>query len=429
MESSFVKGKYPKFINFNKDTSTDSDINLIVHGQGVFVFENTDNSKLCSFNLYNKDKSDGFTVDFTLESVLVNRIAILEPLVNSKTSGSTNGLTDANGAYYWFSIDSQNQKFYAGIGEPRLETITYEYAFSFNDNNLRETNKLFLESITHIKINIQSRAIGLLKLLRDPITLSIAQLVKNSDELSMDIIASGKYLPKSNLSPTAQILYDCISGKNFVLNSPDFPDFSKAIEYSIATEGLWCNKRLKEKSTEFSKTKPNIDETYLRITLGQNNGESPGIPYVMEIWPVGHYSPIHNHSAANAIIRVLNGTINVNLYPFLSTTGVKPYANVNFVQDDITWISPNLNQTHKLENLPSSKETCITIQCYMYENDDIAHYDYFDYIDADGQRKQYEPDSDMDFVQFKMLMKKEWASRPKQTLCDKLRKLFKHNSK
>jgi len=101
----------------------------------------------------------------------------------------------------------------------------------------------------------------------------------------------------------------------------------------------------------------------------------------------------------------------VSQYPFLCTTGVQPFAVANFLKDDITWISPTLNQTHQLRNL--EKPTCITIQCYMYENDDVAHYDYFDYIDGNGQRKQYEPDSDMDFVQFKELMKQEWSNRPK----------------
>ena len=27
----------------------------------------------------------------------------------------------------------------------------------------------------------------------------------------------------------------------------------------------------------------------------------------------------------------------------------------------------------------------------MYENEDTTHYDYFDYIDVDGNKKQYEP--------------------------------------
>jgi ribosome-binding ATPase YchF (GTP1/OBG family) len=39
--------------------------------------------------------------------------------------------------------------------------------------------------------------------------------------------------------------------------------------------------------------------------------------------------------------------------------------------------------------------------------------DSFDYIDEDGKKQQYEPDSDMSFTQFKELMKTEWATRKK----------------
>jgi predicted metal-dependent enzyme (double-stranded beta helix superfamily) len=233
-------------------------------------------------------------------------------------------------------------------------------------------------------------------------------LVKDTEHLTMDLIASGNHLPKTNLSIVAQKLYDCISGKKFLLDSPEFPEFSKAIEHSIKTPGKWCYERLKQKATEFDKDKPNEKETYLRITLGENNGESPGIPYVMEIWPVGHYSPIHNHAGASAIIRVLRGSIHVSLFPFLSGDEVEPFAKADFKQGDITWISPALNQVHQLHNLDSNKDTCITIQCYMYKNDNTSHYDYFDYVDADGKTQQYEPDSDMEFLAFKALMRKEY---------------------
>lgn len=250
-----------------------------------------------------------------------------------------------------------------------------------------------------------------LKLLRDPITKYVPLLVKDTDDLTMNDIAKNVFLPSSSLSSTSQILYNCISGKKFILNDLDFPDFSKAIEYSIKTPGKWCYEKLQEKSHEFSKDKPNILETYLRITLGENNGESPGIPYVMEIWPVGHYSPIHNHADAHAIIRVLHGSINVSLFPFLGSD--KPFGNKDFIKNDITWISPNLNQTHQLKNLETNKETCITIQCYMYDNENQIHYDYFDYLDDDNKIQQYEPDSDMEFIKFKELMKKEWSERKK----------------
>jgi predicted metal-dependent enzyme (double-stranded beta helix superfamily) len=297
----------------------------------------------------------------------------------------------------------------AGLGESRLESKIYEFVFLFTEDEQRKKNKLFLESISHLCIDNDSIAIQAMRLLRDPVTVKIPLVVKPTNDLTMNDIAQGLYMPKANLSLEAQQLYDCISGKNFVLDDEDFPEFSQAIEYSINTPNCWCNQKLKDKSTEFNKDKPNPTETYLRITLGENNGESPGIPYVLEIWPPGHYSPIHNHSGANAIIRVLNGEINVSLYPFLCTDGIKPFSNINFHKDQITWISPTLNQTHQLRNLGT--QTCVTIQCYLYNQNDDSHYDYFDYIDDNGVKQQYEPDSDMNFVQFKELMKKEWSNR------------------
>jgi predicted metal-dependent enzyme (double-stranded beta helix superfamily) len=386
-----------------------TNMNLIVHGQGVFIFQNQDNTKSSCFQLYNKDNKNGLKVEFSVDSVKVTKISTNELFLDNINS---KGLINKKGSYYWFSLDSQNQKLQAGVGEPRIENVIYTYQFSNADKTLWETNKTFLESL--ISVNASDKNIKMMRLLRDPITRSVPLLIKNTDELIMSDIAKNTFLPNSHLSPTAQQLYDCISGKQFILNDLEFPDFSKAIEYSIATPGLWCYERLKEKSTEFNKDDPNILETYLRITLNENNGESPGIPYVMEIWPVGHYSPIHNHGGSSAVVRVLNGKINVKLYPFLcydDKDGVEPFKEVQVIQNEITWISPTLNQIHQLHNLDSNKDTCITIQCYMYENEDNKHYDYFDYLDNKGKKQNYEPDSDMDFILFKETIKQEWESR------------------
>jgi hypothetical protein len=392
----------------------------MVHGQGVFIFERIGNNHRCEFAFHDASQTDGICVEFTATNVKVNRIS---NDIHFEDSNNTKGLSNKTGAYYWFSLDSQNQKLYAGIGEARLDNIVYKYEFPKTDANVCKENKKFLESLTNI--TIFESGIQPMRLLRDPITNKIPLVVKNTHELVMGDIARSKYLPKSNLSMTSQILYDCIAGKNFVLDDAEFPDFSKAIEYSIATPGCWCNTRLKEKSTEFNKDKPNILETYLRITLGENNGESPGIPYVVEIWPVGHFSPIHSHASADAIIRVLHGEINVKLYPFLCAEkdGVDPFATADFKKDQITWISPTLNQVHQLTNLEKNKHTCITIQCYMYNDKNRTHYDYFDYIDGHGDEQQYEPDSDMDFIKFKELMQTEWANRP-QSCASKLKRLI-----
>jgi len=386
----------PKSLKISKPVDN---VKLIVHGQGV-VFFNTSHS--CAVRFCDASGVSGINMRFTSKSVIVHMEPSNEPLVDPRNA---RGIVKQAGAYYWVSLDSQNQRLYAGIGEARTENAIYTYEFAKGDT--WEENKLFLESLT----TVVADNLTFTNLLRDPITSSVPLVVKDTDHLTMNHIAAGIHMPKANLSHTSQKLYDCITGKNFVLNTKEFPDFTKAIEYSINTPGMWCYERLREKATEFNKDKPDYKETYLRITLGENNGESPGIPYVMEIWPVGHYSPIHNHGSSSAVIRVLNGSINVSLFPFLSPDVVEPFAKVDFKKNHITWISPTLNQVHQLKNLEGNKDTCITIQCYMYENHDTAHYDYFDYLDADGKTQQYEPDSDMGFLEFKKTMKAEWKGR------------------
>ena len=390
-----------KALNFNNATSP---VNLIIHGQGVFLF-NT--KEVCLLTVSNKDKSDGLQVSLSDTEFLVTRMANSNKY---ESQGKKGGLTNKSGAYYWFSLDSQNQLLQAGIGEPRLETACYTYQFDRSDK-LWEANKSFLESLVSIDLP-NTATVTPLRVLKDPVTNTVPLLLKGINNLTMDDVAGTDYLASAALPASAQTLYNCVAGEKFVLDTPDFPDFSKAIEYSIRTPGMWCNTRIQQKANEFSK-EPQPLETYLRITLGQNNGESPGIPYVMEIWPVGHYSPIHNHGGSNAIIRVLHGSIHVSLYPFLcdQANTIEPFATKDFNKGDITWISPTLNQVHMLKNLDTNTDTCITIQCYLYDTADTVHYDYFDYLGNNNAKNQYEPDSDMDFLEFKKTMRQEWDSR------------------
>jgi hypothetical protein len=44
----------------------------------------------------------------------------------------------------------------------------------------------------------------------------------------------------------------------------------------------------------------------------------------------------------------------------------------------------------------------------MYDENNEKHYDYFDYLDDNKKIVQYEPDSDMDFVKFKEIIRMEW---------------------
>jgi len=383
----------PKVLQLSR---TESETSLILKGQGVFVFRCVSDASSCSFTFSNKE-DNGIKITMTPTSIYGSYCQSHESLQDPDNKA---GLSSNAGAYYWCSLDYNNQTIFAGVGEARLETALYHYKFPVSSRS-------FLESLTHL--TAVSSSIVPLRLLRDPVTHIIPLLVKDTHELTMHHIAAATYMPRANLSPVAQTLHACIAGPRFILDDKDFPHFSKAIEASIADPSGWCHLRLLEKANEFGSGAGQPLETYLRITLSQNNGESPGIPYVMEIWPPGHYSPVHNHAGANAIIRVLHGAIQVSLFPYLSAA-VKPFAVTSFKKDAITWISPTLNQTHQLMNT-ETKETCITIQCYMYDEKDRQHYDYFDYLDGSGQTQQYEPDSDMDFVAFKALMIQEWSAR------------------
>lgn len=394
---------------------------FLISGQGVYIFTlekekenkketNIQAGKKVKINLLNKEHKDGLILEVGSNFISLTQIKDLKVLKKIETTG----IIPNTNAFYWFSLDSHNMIFRYGVGEARLETQTFEYKFDYskdfvNKGDLKTKNDLrsFLQSISDIKVEAKD-VIKPLKVLRDPVVLDVPLCVKDTAELTMTDIAENKYLPSANLSPVAKKLYDNIAGPNFVLNTPDFPEFAEAIEFSINNNNGWCYKKLREKSTEFG-PKENLSQTYLRITLGANSGESPGVPYVMEIWPPGHYSPIHNHAGANAIIRVLHGEITVKLFRFLEE--YQGYAVKTFSKGDITWISPELNQIHQLKNLDSNSDTCITIQCYMYDIEDETHYNYFDYLNDIDDIEHFDPDSDADFIEFKKIIKKEWESR------------------
>ena len=52
---------YPKTLSFSKK---ESNINLIVHGQGVFIFniKDTENTQEYCFNIYDKSETNGLKI-------------------------------------------------------------------------------------------------------------------------------------------------------------------------------------------------------------------------------------------------------------------------------------------------------------------------------------------------------------------------------
>ncbi|PMS16653.1 hypothetical protein C0Z18_22710 [Trinickia dabaoshanensis] len=239
-----------------------------------------------------------------------------------------------------------------------------------------------------------------------PVVLAPPPVLVPSDRITLDMIARNQAAAIASLPNACQVLYGNVAGPAVELDTPEFPDFSAAINYSIVTPGCICYEKLKEKAGEFGKSEP--DETYLRITIGPNKGDSPGSPYVLEIWPGNHYSPIHDHGEACAVIKVLHGDIWVELYPELSPSVTDYFTEAVFHQGEVTYLTPEYYQVHKLVNRNPPGNMTATIQCYRYPDNDTIHWEYFDYIDGD-QIKQFTPNSDWEYLEFRALIRAEWA--------------------
>lgn len=216
-------------------------------------------------------------------------------------------------------------------------------------------------------------------------------------------------LRTGSLPPACKELYDNI--QSCELNWPqEVTDvlLSDAIRFSIETKGCLLYQKLKDKAGEFGPSSKG--ETYLRITLGQSIGNSPGIPYVLEIWPSGHFSPIHNHGNANAVIKVLFGSIHISIYNKQTTTpDAKPLKTFDARPGDVTWINRNWYQTHQLRNI--TDDFCATIQCYNYDAGDTTHWPYFDYVAENSTIDEFLPDSDFGFVEMRDQVMNEYKTK------------------
>ncbi len=367
----------------------DGKVSLLIKGQGTLALKNP-STRSFYINLVAGENTLSFQIN-EKEA----RLYLMENGSEKLIETYDVRMIQPEDAKYWYSFDSLSKVIKFGMGEVR------------NDLKML-TQQLEIDWLEKVEaFHISSTAIPT-ELYRDPIVYDPSLLVKPTDDITIDDIAYNNYIVPANLTPSCQALYANISGKNFNLNTSDFPDFVDAIEASIKNPAGWCYQELAKKATEFGEDNP--DETYLRITLGANQGDSPGIPFVLEIWPPGHYSPIHNHANANAVIRVLHGEITVKLFPMLSKYHEQPFKQKVFRKDDVTWISPRYNQTHQLVNVNKSGPTCITIQCYLYGEDNHQHYKYFDYLGEDGKIAQFTPNSDASYLEFKEIMRKEWMA-------------------
>lgn len=256
---------------------------------------------------------------------------------------------------------------------------------------------------------------------RYPIVYDLPPIIADNNELTLLDIDINSKTSIANLNPVCQRLYANIAGPAIKVNDKTFPDFTDAIEWGIKEPTSMIHKRLLAKSGEFSgggkpKDPPTeVDKTtYLRVTLGLDEGRSPGIPYVMEIWPAGHQSPIHNHGEAYAVIKVLHGEIHSSYFKDLKEDKPIPYRVEKFEAGNVTWMDPEHYQVHQLRNRHPT-QVCVTIQCYGYSAKQNQHDETFTYLTEQGGKPtkdtdKFVPDSDWAFHVFRKELKAEWEA-------------------
>ncbi len=328
-------------------------------------------------------------------------------MIETNNSKDTLRSTESGSHTYWLSVHAFELSVKYGQGEVRdLLTIL--------KCQLNETERSDLGQIQYFHLILNKTTdLDAIADFRDQIDIFIGiQPVGDDPPLFVvprppmgDVkgITHAEYILPSRLPAANQQLYKDIT--DWELNDASFPDFTTAIERSVKEDDGWCYQMLKSKATVFGQSTSKA--TYLRITMGQHQGLSPGVPYVLEIWPPYHYSPIHKHSNSHGMIRVLYGKLSVKLYASLNIHHQDSFIESLLEQGNVTWLSPGLNQIHKIIN-PTNKVS-ITIQAYQYGETDRDHYEYFDYIKNNGKEIDgFFPKRDEDFNIFKRIIQKEW---------------------
>jgi hypothetical protein len=337
-----------RYCPWNENTCTKS---MPVKGKGTIEMSQKDS---LPFELFVSTKSKADDPDaFALVLKVDNRESILGLFQNGslrvlqRTTRAAALLQPNNGKWetYWLSYFKDKSMVKYGVGEVRPSFFMLEFTIS------AEENSVFAEiQHLHIKLNNENRLnqIGDLRnnvkivIGPEPVTFEPAVLVLPLPSFTLEHASHHTALTPVSLDQPCRELYESVI--NFPLNDLEFSQLTKAIEESIKTPDFWCYKKLREKS------RGTLEATYLRITVGQLEGRSPGHRYVVEIWPPGHYSSIHNHSNVYGIIRVLYGTVTVKLYPSLSVATHEDHTYIEkvFTEGQVTWISPRLNQTHQV---------------------------------------------------------------------------------
>ena len=347
----------------------------------------------------------------------------------------SSGLEENKMASYWISFDRDSLLIKYGKGYMMKET-TFQI-IDFNDKNNEKARQNVVKTFfnpalpLYLMVFIHTKHLGpkmpLIEALpafqfkTRPLAGNLPPLVKDSSAVTLFDLDRGEFTFSADLPTACQELYYSLKGCE--LEYPENPviKLSDAMRYSINTKDKFLNRIIETKKGEFG----TADQVYIRVTLGPDTLTGPGIPFVLEIWPSGCRSPIHDHGGACATIKVLFGQIQISVYNKATNPAcpMKPLLKFDAKQGDFTWIDENWYQSHQLKN--TTNDFCATIQSYRYGDEDEIQWPGFDYIQNDdtcGGQEIFYPNSDATFMEMRDAVLKEYteylSGKKKQCSCD-----------
>ena len=384
---------------------------LVIPDKRIPAFDNNYRQYKNYFALHVENTDANFTAQ------ICGKVHTLKGFVTKKLKSAL-GIDSGFQQTYWLSYDRDSMVIKYGKGYAMNETTLM--TFSFSQETLKdqfeelrsEMNILFAiddektceDGCILLYKNLKDEIRGvcaagyiskepLIKVSKEPLTINPSHIILDVDKATFSHLESKDHILSSQLPPICLKIFSTI--RTFELE----PLLIDQIRHSILTEGCCLNKILARK-------------VYLRITIGEEMGVSPGCPFVLEIWPKGASSPIHNHGACCAIVKVLHGEINCRIFNKVTSPPLpeqpQPLMEFKARQGEFTWMNEQWYQSHQLTN--SSADFCATLQCYEYNTKDNIHWNKFDYIKED-ELLGFQPGSDLTFHKMEKLVREEWDIR------------------
>ena len=349
------------------------------------------------------------TIELNHHHIAVGEFINHEPHFLGRTNDAHQGLHSSSHLsneqrVQWIHFSKKNLTLTVGIGEirPNFQVLQIHLPTKYS-------TLICSISYLHIKINKVWQNFEKISHLQDRFRLLIDSspfiepnllVVRARQPTLSNDCSSFSGLTFSNLDEPLRTLYNRLT--HFKFDDETFPDLIQAIEYSLHQPQGWCHRQLNEKASRSPSAKRQM--TCLRLTLDS---------LVIEIWPVGHFSPIHHHKQAHGMFRVLYGCILIRLFPYLNVQRSNDVLIEYLLhREQMTWMTPLWNQTHQMKNVDLDS-CCILLQCYDYDQPHQARdQETLDVLVREGEQIQsVTPSSDMNFGAFKELIRQEWDRR------------------